>query len=232
MSLPTKGEFDELRERYTERWALDVCRSATFIECPRKFAIASTITITTPRGRSLPITASDIYAARHRFFSALTLDLERDGCHMTTVGDTLVDLYQDWLRREYSPLYRYDVSDDNLKWLKLDTILVVARYLKGEKYTLYTTQGRQAFMDAWACSEMCRLQLLTSLTGELARLVHHIMGDPGQRQVLIDQFHRDLDDRLRNQTFSQPEPLPPLPEGASLPFALLSQVAFDEETRR
>jgi hypothetical protein len=102
-------------------------------------------------------------------------------------------------------------------------ILVVARRLMEQKYSLYIAQGHQAFADAWVCSEMCRLQLLSSLTGELARLVHHIMDDPEQQESLIDQFHGNLDIRMRGHLFTAPEPLPPLPEGAILPFALLSQ---------
>ena len=70
---------------------------------------------------------------------------------------------------------------------------------------------------------MCRLQLLNNLTSELARLVHIIMRDPEQRQELIDQFHADLDVRLKRQLFAAPDPLPALPEGVALPFTLLSQ---------
>ena len=70
---------------------------------------------------------------------------------------------------------------------------------------------------------MCRLQILNSLTGELARLVHHIMDTAERQQALIDQFYDDLDVRMRACSLTVPEPLPPLPEGAILPFALLSQ---------
>jgi hypothetical protein len=194
MLFPTKEDYDALRERHAERWAIDVCRSATFLEGLKKFAIAPTITVTTPGGKSLLIDASDIYAARKRFFSGL--DIEQDVCRMTTVGDKLVDLYQDWLLHGYSDRYHYIVLDAHLKWLKQVVILVVARHLMVQKYSLYVTQGCPTYADAWACGEMCRVQLLTGLTGELARLVHHIMDDPGQQQALIDQFHNDLNGRM------------------------------------
>ncbi len=221
MQLPMKAEYNVLNERHAERWSLNACRSATFIQCLKKFGIAPTITVNTPKGKSIAINASDIYAARKRFFAGL--DLEQDVYHMTAGGDKLVDLYQDWLLHEYSDRYHYVMSDAHRRWLKQVIILVVARCLMEQKYSLYIAQGHQAFADVWVCSEMCRLQLLSSLTGELARLVHHIMDDPEQQESLIDQFHGDLDMRMRGHLFTAPQPLPPLPEGVILPFALLSQ---------
>ena len=91
------------------------------------------------------------------------------------------------------------------------------------KYVLYISQGEKTFADAWACSEMCRLQLLHSLTSELARLVHHIMDNPEQQQALIDQFHADLEIRMRGQLFAAQDPLPALPRGVTLPFAMITQ---------
>ena len=67
------------------------------------------------------------------------------------------------------------------------------------------------------------LQLLNSLTGELARLVHHIVDTSEQQQALIDQFHADLEIRMRGQLFAAQEPLPALPDGVALPFALITQ---------
>lgn len=221
MPLPTKAGYNVLRERHAERWAIGACRSATFVQCLKAFNVAPTITISTPKGKTITINASDIYAARKRFFSSL--DLEQDACHMTSAGDKLVNLFQDWLMHEYSDRYRSLVTEDQQVWLRQVVILVIARHLMEQKYTLYIEQGRQTFADPWACSEMCRLQLLNSLTGELARLVHHIMDDPEQQQSLIDQFHNDLDIRMRGHLFIVPEPLPSLPQGEILPFALLSQ---------
>ena len=138
--------------------------------------------------------------------------------------DALRERYTErWLLNEHTERYHYIVSDAHQKWLRRVVILVVARHLMEQKYALSAAQGRQAFIDGWACGEMGRLQLLNSLTSELARLVHHIVRDPGQKQELIDQFHADLDVRVRGLQLSQPEPLPPLPEGAILPFSLLSQ---------
>lgn len=92
-----------------------------------------------------------------------------------------------------------------------------------QKYALYISQGSHTFADGWVCSEMCRLQLLNSLTSELARLVHHIMDNPEQQQALIDQFYVDLEIRMKGQLVPATDPLPVLPEGVTLPFALLAQ---------
>ena len=221
LQLPVMPEADALRERYTERWALGVCRSPTFVQCLKAFNIAPTITVGTPKCKSITISASDIYGARKRFFS--TLESDQEACYMTLVGDKFVDLYQDWLLNEHTDRYRYITLDAHRKWLKQVIILMVARHLMQQKYALSITQGCHAFVDAWACSEMCRLQLLNSLTSELARLVHHIMDDPERQQALIDQLHADLDIRMRGHLFAAPDPLPALTEGVILPFALLSQ---------
>jgi hypothetical protein len=229
MQVPTKLEYDALKERHAERWALRTCRSATLIQCLKKYDIAPTITVSTPKGKSIVIHASDISAARKRFFASL--DLEQDMCHMTAVGDKFVDLFQDWLLNEHTDRYRSITLDAHRKWLRQVIILVVARHLMEQKYALYIAQGSHTFADAWACSEMCRLQLLNNLTSELARLVHHIMRDPEQQQALIDQFHTDLEIRMKGQLFAAPDPLQALPEGVALPFALLTpkrEEAHDE----
>ena len=167
------------------------------------------------------MSASDIYAARKRFLSILESDQE--ACFLTLVGEKYVNLYQHWLLNEHTRRYRSMTLDTHRKWLRHVIILVVARHLMERKYLLYISQGQEVFADTWACSEMCRLQLLHSLTGELARLVHHIMDNPEQQQALIDQFHADLEIRMRGQLFSAKDPLPALPSDVTLPFALTTQ---------
>ncbi len=221
IQFSTLSEVDVLRERYTERWALGVCRSPTFIQSLRTFHIAPTITCVTPKGTSITISASDMYGARKRFLSKLESDQE--ACFLTLVGDKYVDLYEHWLLNEHTRRYRFMTLDTHRKWLRHVIILVVAKHLMERKYVLYITQGQKAFADTWACSEMCRLQLLHSLTSELARLVHHIMDDPDQQQELIDQFHADLEIRMRGQLFAAQDPLPALPNDVALPFALITQ---------
>ena len=221
IQLPTMSEVDMLRERYTERWALDVCRSPTFVQSLKAFHIAPTITFDTPKGKSITMSASDIYAARKRFLSMLESDQE--ACFLTLVGEKYVNLYQHWLLNEHTRRYRSMTLDTHRKWLRHVIMLVVARHLMERKYELYISQGQKAFADTWACSEMCRLQLLHSLTGELARLVHHIMDTPEQQQALIDQFHADLEIRMRGQLFTAQDPLPALPHDVTLPFAPMTQ---------
>jgi hypothetical protein len=221
MNMPLQTEYDVLKERYAERWALDACRSTTFSGCLKALGVAPTMTVSNAKGKTLTISASDVYAARKRFLVGLELD--QDAYAITSVGNKLVDLFLDWLLHEYSDRYRSIVKEDQQVWLRQVVILVIARHLMEQKYTLYTEQGRQTFADPWVRSEMCRLQLLNNLTGELARLIHHIVRDPERQQTLIDQFHADLDMRMRGGLFALPESLPPLLEGVSLPFALLSQ---------
>lgn len=221
MNMPLQTEYDVLKERYAERWALDACRSTTFSGCLKAFGIAPTITVSNAKGKTLTINASDVYAARKRFLAGL--ELEQEASALTSMGNKLVDMFLDWLLHEYSDRYRSIVKEDQRVWLRQVVILVIARHLMEQKYTRYIEQGRQAFADPWVCSEMCRLQLFNHLTGELARLVHYIVRDPERQQTLIDQFHVDLDMRMRGGLFALPEALPPLLEGVSLPFALLPQ---------
>ena len=151
------------------------------------------------------------------------LESDQEACRMTLQGDKCVALYQDWLLNEHTDRYRSITLDAHRKWLRQVIILVVARHLMEQKYALYIAQGSHTFADVWACSEMCRLQLLNSLISELARLVHHIVDKPEQQQALIDQFHTDLAIRMKGQLFAATDPLPVLPEGVTLPFALLTQ---------
>jgi hypothetical protein len=151
-------------------------RSTTFSGCLKALGVAPTMTVSNAKGKTLTISASDVYAARKRFLVGLELD--QDAYAITSVGNKLVDLFLDWLLHEYSDRYRSIVKEDQQVWLRQVVIFVIARHLMEQKYTLYIEQGRQTFADPWVRSEMCRLQLLNNLTGELARLVHHIVRDP------------------------------------------------------
>lgn len=221
MQLPTMTEVDTLRERYTERWALGVCRSPTFVQALRAFRIDPMITFCTPMGKKITVRASDMYGARKKFLSKL--ETNQEACFLSVVGDRYVDLYQNWLLNEHTRRYRFMALDTHRQWLRQVIILVMARHIMERKYLLYISRGQQTFADTWACSEMCRLQLLHSLTGELARLVHHIVDTPEQQQALIDQFHADLEIRMTRHLFAAQDPLPALPNGVALPFALLTQ---------
>lgn len=192
----------------------------------KAFGVAPAITVSNARGKTLTVRASDVYAARMRFLAGLGTD--QGAFALTSVGDKLVEQFFEWLLHEYSDRYRSIVAEDQLAWLRQVAILVVVRHLLEQKYTGYIEQGRQTFADPWACSEMCRLQILHALPGELARLVHHIVHEPERQQTLIDQFHSDLEARLRGGMFAPPGALPPLQGGAGLPFAPLSQAKGGE----
>src|SRR5260370_37009726 len=97
------------------------------------------------------------------------------------------------------------------------------RFLMEQKYEVSLMYGRAAFADQWACSAIWHLQTLHALPGSQARLNHHIVRDPEQRQALTEQFWVELDIRLQGHLGGIPDPLPPLPEGIRLPFAQLTQ---------
>ena len=219
--LPSQPESDIIRERYAERWALNICRSPTFVQGIKTLGLATTLTIHTTKGQEVVIRASDVYAARKRFFD--TLEIEYDICRMAEIGDRLVELFLDWLMHEYSDRYRHIQSDAQQRWLKQIITITLARHLMEAKYERYIETGAQTFVDSWAGAEMVRLQLLNSLPGQLAQLAHHIVRDPEQRQILIDHFYTELDVRMREHPLGIPDPLPPLASGATLPFGLISQ---------
>jgi hypothetical protein len=83
MPFLTKAEYDVLIERHTERWALKACQSTSFIQCLKAFDVVQAITVITPNGKSIAISASQVYAARKRFFDGF---VEQDLYHMTEVG--------------------------------------------------------------------------------------------------------------------------------------------------
>ena len=226
MHFPHFSELDLLRERHLERWALEVCRSLTFLECLKAYGIAPTMQVRMPKGKLLTVSASHIYGARTKFFA--TLDLEEALCHLTLVGEKFVPLYQEWLLHEDTERYRYLTAPEQRAWLTQVVTLVVARYVMSHKYALFT-QGRQTFADPWVGGEMGYVQVLHSLPNELARLVHHIVRDAEQQHVLIEQFFTELGVRMQGHQFGLPDPLPPLPEGTFLPFTLLSPAREDTD---
>jgi len=230
MQFPHLSERNPLQERHLERWALEVCRYPTFLECLKAYGIAPTMQVRTPKGKTLTVSASHIYGARTKFFA--TLDLEEALCHLTLVGEKFVPLYQEWLLHEYTERYRYLTAPEQRAWLAQVVTLVVARYVMSHKYALSLTQGRQAFADPWVCGEMGYVQVLHSLPNELARLVHHIVRDAEQQQVLIEQFFTELGVRMQGHHFGPPDPLPPLPEGTFLPFTLLSPAKEEIDEQR
>src|ERR1051326_1011693 len=150
--LALQPESDSIRERYAERWALNVCRSPTFVGSLKRYNLAATLTIHAPKGRVVTIRASDVYAARKRFFD--DMEIERDVCRMAEIGDRLVGLYYDWLMHEYSDRYRYIRSAAQQQWLKQIITLATARHLMEAKYERYIKTGAHTFADPWTRAEM------------------------------------------------------------------------------
>lgn len=210
--------IQELRERYAERQALKACQSTSFAACLEAFGIPLTISVITPKGDILSISASDIYATRKKFFARR--DIEQEQCRLTVMGDRAIDDYMQWLLQEHTTRYRSITSTEHLQWLKHVVSLIVARHLLEQKYALSLTAERPCFTDSWVFSEMHRLHILNTLPSQLAQLVHHIIRDGTQAQELLDRFHVDLDIRMRERPFALPEPLPPLPAGIRVPLLL------------
>ncbi len=53
MQTPSDTAHQMLLERYAERKALEVCRSATFLKCLKDYGVAPTTTVNSPKGVSI-----------------------------------------------------------------------------------------------------------------------------------------------------------------------------------
>jgi hypothetical protein len=221
MQRPSDPAHQMLLERYAERKALAVCRSATFLKCLKDYEVAPTTTVISSKGVSITVRAIDIYALRKRLCEQV--NLEHIKYPLSTVGEHIVEVCEQWLLNEHTGRYRLLISPAQHQWLRRVLILVVVRHIMEQKYECFTKEGRQTFVDPWVCSEMGRLTILHSLPGQLAQLVHHIQRDPVQAQKIIDEMYNNTDIRMKVCLFANPEPLPPLPQGVHLPFALLAQ---------
>lgn len=214
MTSPT--DLTLLVEQHVERWGLDTYRSASFLKVPQAYHLAPTLQVVTSKGNTLILRASDIYGARMKGLTALEMDQDRSA--FTRLGEHLVTVYQDWLLTSYSTRYRHLSTDAQRAWLTQITILVIARHLLDYKWACALLYGTQAFADPWVGSVVSHLALSHGLPGDLARMVHHIVRDPGQQHTLITQFLEDLDNRMQRHPFVFPSPLPSLPEGTQLPL--------------
>src|SRR6185437_9018928 len=80
-TLPALPVGDDLRECYAERAFSDTCRSATFQSIAEHFGIPSHMAVSTPKGKNMTLHASDIWAARKKFFAHVELD--QQSCRLT-----------------------------------------------------------------------------------------------------------------------------------------------------
>src|SRR5258706_6515334 len=125
MSIQTvlaTSDADNLREQYAERQAIATCRSATFLATVKHFGLEPSMVAQTPKGKVLTFDASDVWAARKKFFARFNLDQHL--CRLSVSGDALVELFYQWLSQEYSERYRYLVSQEQQQWLKRIVMLV------------------------------------------------------------------------------------------------------------
>jgi hypothetical protein len=221
MQTPSDTAHQMLLERHAERKALEVCRSATYLKCLKDYGVAPTTTVHAPKGISITVRAIDIYALRKRLFELVNLECIE--YPLSSMGEHIVDVCEQWLLHEYTGRYRLLISPVQRQWLRSVLILVVVRHIMEQKYERFTKEGGQTFVDPWVCSEMGRLTILHTLPGQLAQLVHHIQRDPEQAQRIIDEMYDKTDKRMKECLFANSDPLPPLPEGLHVPFPLLAQ---------
>lgn len=125
-----------LQEQYLERQSLAVCRSTTFVQSLKDYALAPSITVVTPRGKTLSITASSIWGARKRFFAHYDLDVV---CPLFFLGERLAELYEHWLLNESTERYRFLTFPDHRQWLRRIVALIVVRHLV--RYPMHECRG-------------------------------------------------------------------------------------------
>src|SRR5581483_3584795 len=100
-------------------------------------------------------------------------------------------------------------------WFRSVTRLAVLWHMMEEK------AERSAFADPWVAQEMQVLLLLNTLSTEIAKAIHHIVKEPKEEAPhLIDQLYQ-VHAAAISHPRQAPPPLPPLPEGVSLPPGLL-----------
>jgi len=100
MQTPSEPARQILLERYAERRALEICRSATFAQCLKDHGVAPTTTVKSSKGISVIVRGIDIYALRKRLIDLI--DLEGREYPLSSLGEHSVGLCEHWLLNEYS----------------------------------------------------------------------------------------------------------------------------------
>lgn len=229
-----------LLEQYAERQALSVLRGANFTQCLTLHRIAPDLEVVDPRGNTRTIHGKDLFDERtwQKFLASLPHPINL--LSLTRSAEPLVKLYRTWLLTKYTQRYRWLTTSAQLHWFEQVTALVVVRKLMEAKHHAYTYQQEDAFADPWVALEMGMLIALNTMSSEIAKAIHHIVKQPDEAKDLVEHLFDVQATRLRHRPQQIREalpPLPPLPEGAALPLALLpsafpsSQDTHQEQTR-
>jgi hypothetical protein len=227
MSTPSTSIADSQRflnaEKRAEQWALTVLHGTTFTDCLKMNGLAPSLEVSTPEGKTVTIRGSDIYDSRtwKKFLASIS---QEEGIYqLTGIGENVAGQYKSWLLNEHTARYRVLSANADLAWLERVVTLAVTRHIMEQKYEAYTTQGLETFADPRVAIEMGNLIMLNHLAKEAARLIHHIVKEPGQARQLIEQFYEVHDHQMKARVLAMREQPGVLPPGTTPPLALQAQ---------
>jgi hypothetical protein len=215
-------EVQTLLERHLERIALRLCESGSLEQCLQNYRIASTIQVVDPKGKQVTLQAKDIVNVGTWKKFLKSQGRERKVMLLSTEGLELIEQYQEWLLHHYTDRYRRIATKAQRTWLEQVVTLVVVRHIMEYKYQQYLVGDQQAFADAGTVASLDRIYYRHRLPKEVARCVNHIIKEPEQRKLLMEEFYIALDTHLKNLPPLVWEPLPPLPGDIPHPYLLLS----------
>ena len=224
---------ERILEQYAERQALSAVRGANFTQCLALHQLPADLELVDPRGRSFLLHGKDLCNERtwNKFLASLAHPVNL--LSLTQNAEPLARLYRTWLITKYTQRYRWLSTPAHIHWFEQVTALAVIRKVMEAKHHAWTyEQNEHAFADAWCATEMSNLMVLSAMTAEIARAIHHIVKQPEQAKEMIEQLFDTQATRLRESPsqMRQPlPPLPPLPEGVALPQALLPRIAHQTD---
>lgn len=199
-------------ECYAERAALTLRRAANFTDCLMQQHLAPQITVTSTKGVPFVLHGKDLcHTGTWRKFLIATPLVRPLLCQLVKGSEELARQYRTFLLSAYTRRYRALVQPEHLAWFRSVTRLAVLWHVMEEK------AERSAFADPWVAQEMQVLLLLNTLSTEIAKAIHHIIKEPKEEAPrLIDHLYQ-VHAAAISHPRQAPPPLPPLPEGVSLP---------------
>ncbi|GHO76438.1 hypothetical protein KSD_42090 [Ktedonobacter sp. SOSP1-85] len=216
-------------EQHAERQALSAVRGANFTQCLSLHHLTADLELVDPRGRPHLMHGKDLFDERtwNKFLASLQHSI--NVLSLTQSAEPLTKLYRTWLLTKYTQRYRWLSTPAQIQWFEQVTALVILRKVMEAKHHAWTyQQNEQAFADSWCAMEMKNLMTLNTMTTEIAKAIHHIVRQPEQAKEMIEHLFEIQATRLFDHPVSLRHPLPslpPLPEGAALPQAILPLIA-------
>jgi hypothetical protein len=222
---PSGHDLALLRERYAERQALSMLRAANFTQCLLQNRIVPQIEVRDERGKTHTLHGKDLYnEATWRKFLAATQPAEHKLCSLAEGTGELARRYRAFLLTASTRRYRAVARPEHVRWFHQVTYLAVIRRIMETKYSWSVTRQQHAFADAWVAQEMEKLMTLNLLATEIAKAIHHIVDEPEERaEGMLEHLYQVHAKAVLKYIHLPHDPLPLLPEGTSLPLALLSE---------